>query len=272
MMKQLRFDNYFLAFLFLGLFSSCEEQTDWNFQSLENGILVVEAIITNELKTQEVLLSISTNDLNDEVLPAVDAEVRLIGGGKTFGFQADLNHPGSYFSTQVFSARLFINYTLEIVWNGKTYLSESQMTPVLPFPKPTFKAVGIDSLSIGEVAPLYLPHEQAMYEINVDWSHLVDSEPARAKLFFYTLKTIDISELFRPDKASVAFPKGSLLTEKKYGLNPEFAAYLRALLMETEWQGGVFDEASGSLPTNISNGALGFFAICAVRSNTFVAE
>ena len=47
---------------------------------------------------------------------------------------------------------------------------------------------------------------------------------------------------------------------------------VRALLMEAEWQGGVLDEASGSLPTNISSGGLGFFAVCAVLSDTLVAQ
>ena len=51
-----------------------------------------------------------------------------------------------------------------------------------------------------------------------------------------------------------------------------FAAYLRALLMETEWQGGAFDEASANLPTNITNGGLGYFAVCGVLADTLVAE
>ena len=42
--------------------------------------------------------------------------------------------------------------------------------------------------------------------------------------------------------------------------------------METEWQGGVYDENSASLPTNISNGGLGFFGVSAVLSDTLLAE
>ena len=83
---------------------------------------------------------------------------------------------------------------------------------------------------------------------------------------------LDISEIFRPPKATVVFPRGSVVFRQKYSLHPSFATYLRALLMETEWQGGVFDEASSSLPTNISNGGLGFFAVCAVLSEVVVAE
>ena len=272
MIKRIKFPGYYLALLMLGMFASCEEQTDWDFQSLENGALVVEAILTDEFKRQEVILSRSSNGLNDEAPSVSKAEVRVLGGGKTFLFREDFMQPGRYVSEKIFSAQSGVVYTLEIAWNGTTYLAESEMADILPFERMTFQSAGTDSLSIKEVAPLYLPHEQAMYEVDLFWAHLVNEESARAKLFFYTFSSIDINELFRPAQETVVFPKGSIVREKKYSLHPEFAAYLRALLMETEWQGGVFDEASGSLPTNISNGGFGFFAVCAVLNKTFLAE
>ena len=138
----------------------------------------------------------------------------------------------------------------------------------------TFKPYGgTDSLVVvDEVAPLYAPDEQAVYEINIDWSHLTSEEPNHAKLFFYTFSTVDVNELFKPPQENVPFPKGSIVIETKYSLNDEFAAFYRALAMETEWQGGVYDENSSSLPTNISNGAHGFFGVSAVLSDTLVAE
>ncbi len=272
MIKPIKFLGYSLPLLMLGMLTACEEQTDWNFQSLENGALVVEAIITDEFKRQEVLLSLSTSGLNDEAPPVSSAEVRVVGEGKTFFFREDFMRPGRYVSEKIFPAQSGVVYTLEIDWNGTTYLAEAEMADILPFERMTFQPAGTDSLSIKEVAPLYLPHEQAMYEVDLFWAHLANEESARAKLFFYTFNTIDINELFRPSQETVVFPKGSIVREKKYSLHPEFAAYLRALLMETEWQGGVFDEASGSLPTNISKGGLGFFAVCAVLNKTFIAE
>ena len=262
----------YLGLLGLTALFSCEEPTDWEFRLVENSALAVEAIITDEFKTQEVLLSLSRNALNGEAAPVSDAEVRLRGGGDTLVFLPDAHVPGRYFSEQPFAAQLHTPYTLEVAWDGTTYLAGSKMVEVFPFNKPTFVAVGTDSLSIGEAAPLYSPDEQAMYEVDIYWQHLADLGPKRAKLFFYTFNTIDINELFRPPKETVAFPRGSIVVEKKYSLDPEFAAYLRALLMETEWQGGVLDEASASLPANISNGGLGFFAVCAVLSDTLVAE
>jgi len=38
------------------------------------------------------------------------------------------------------------------------------------------------------------------------------------------------------------------------------------LLLETSWQGGVFPSDPANVNTNLSEGALGFFGICAVNS------
>ena len=148
------------------------------------------------------------------------------------------------------------------------------MIAVQPLNQLTFNAYGnTDSLTLGEVAPLYSPYEQAMYEINIDWSHLSAVEPNRAKLFFYTFSTVDIPELFPPEKETVVFPKGSIVIEKKHSLNDDFAAFYRALALETDWHWqGFYDENSASLPTNLNNGALGFFGVAAVLSDTLVAE
>lgn len=266
--------KYFFTVLLIVLITSgCEEKTDWDFHPEENGALVVEAILTNEIKNQEVILSLSYDTPNGEPIPVADAQVLVRGDGVIYNFQTASIQPGKYISELPFATQLGIPYTLEILWNGSNYLAENEMIEVIPFAPLTFKPFGqTDSVQIREVAPLYSPNEQAMYEVDIDWRHITGSDSSRAKLFFYTFNTIDVNELFRPEQENVPFPKGSIVIEKKYSLNPEFAAYFRALLMENEWQGGVFDEASASLPTNLNNGALGFFGVSAVLCDTLIAE
>ncbi len=264
--------NIFGLFLLITLLS-CEEQVDWDFKPQENGKLVVEAIITNEFKRHEIRLSLSYNDQNGLPLPATGASVFGTDGQNSVAFFENPNEAGKYLSALPFAAQPDIIYAIEIQWNGETYEAQNEMIPVYPFNPMTFATVGnTDSLRVGEVAPIYSPDEQAMYEINIDWSHLSNVEPNRAKLFFYTFNTVDISQLFVPTKEIVVFPKGSIVIEKKYSLNDDFAAFYRALVLETEWQGGVYDENSASLPTNISNGGLGFFGVSAVLSDTLIAE
>jgi hypothetical protein len=43
-------------------------------------------------------------------------------------------------------------------------------------------------------------------------------------------------------------------------------------MMETEWRGGLFDVERGNISTNLSEGAIGYFAASTVLSDsTFVA-
>lgn len=267
-----RYQPYFVGLFFLFGLLSCEEAVDWEFQPDENDFLVIESIITDELKFQEVKLSLPFADLNDLPIPVSGAEVVLNDGQQDILFLEANNQPGRYLSEQAFAAKMQNNYRLEIGWEGQTLHAENQMVEILPFGPIKYKTVGTDSLSIEEVAPLYALNEQAMYEVDIDWTHLIPSNTSQAKQFFYTLSTVDVNELFRPPKEVVVFPKGSIIIEKKYALNPEFAAYIRSFLMETEWQGGIYDENSSSLPTNISNGGVGFFAVAAVLTDTLIAE
>lgn len=261
----------YIAFL-ASAFFSCEETVDWEFQPEENGQLVVEAIITNEEKVQEVKLSLSFNALN-EIPPSVSgASVTLRTGTQMYLFAEALDQNGTYRSEQAFGVEFDKTYQLIILWEEQTYQAESQMVPVKAIPPISFNTVGQDSLTIDEVAPLYAADEQAMYELDINWTHITAGDVNRAKLFYYTLSTVDINGLIQPPKDEVVFPKGSIIIEKKYSLNDEFAAYIRTFLMETDWQGGVFDENASSLASNISNGALGFFAVAAVVRDTLIAE
>ncbi len=267
------FGKYILGLLILFGTLGCEEQVDWAFQPQENGALVVDAIITNEFKQQEVRLSLSFNELNGRPEPANGAEVVISDGQNSATLIEDISEPGRYFSGPAFAAQQNRVYKIDIQYEGLNYEAENKMIPVYPFGKMTFNAVGqTDSLTIGEVAPLYSQYEQAMYEIDIDWSHLTGSDSSRAKLFFYTFSTVDVNELFKPARETVVFPKGSIVIEKKHSLNDDFAAFYRALAMETDWQGGVYDENSASLPTNISNGGVGFFGVSAVLVDTLIAE
>lgn len=268
-----KISKFYFLIIISALFWSCEEITDWKYKTGENAALVVEAIITDEFKKQEILLSLSYDGINDLPAPVSDAEISIKAGNVSYYFSEDPGHPGRYESDKAFSASLNIKYKLEITWNNSIYQAENNMVQVIPFAPVTFKPVnGTDSLTFDMVPPAYSPHEQAFYEINVDWSHIFASDTSRSKVFYYTFSTIDVNEIFRPGKQTVIFPRGSVVIEKKFSLNKQTAYYFRALAMENEWQGSVFDEASAEIPTNISNGGLGYFCVCAVLTDTLTAQ
>jgi hypothetical protein len=115
----------------------------------------------------------------------------------------------------------------------------------------------------------YNPTLSAMYEVQLDWSSVPGYEnqnpdSCKAKVYYYTLPTLDVSELFAPGIEKVTFPAGTVIIERRYSLTDEHAAFLRAVLLETTWQGGYFNTASANIPTNLSTGAMGFFGACGV--------
>ena len=124
--------NRYLIYVLLLVIVSCEEAVDWDFKPGENNQLVVDAILTDELKVQEIKLSLSFDRLNDEAMPVSGAEVQVISGVQTVVFQEDNDVPGLYLSEQAFAAELEIQYRLEILWDGESYEAENEMVPVLP--------------------------------------------------------------------------------------------------------------------------------------------
>jgi hypothetical protein len=89
----------------------------------------------------------------------------------------------------------------------------------------------------------------------------------------YYLNTIDVNQLYNiPETQEVCFPKGTRIIRKKYSLTPEYQEFLRTLLTETSWRGGLFDVESGNVMTNLSNGAVGYFSASTVVSDTITVR
>ena len=53
-----------------------------------------------------------------------------------------------------------------------------------------------------------------------------------------------------------------------YGISKEQYEHNTALMLETDWGGGPFSGPPANVPSNISNGALGFFSANAVSSKS----
>lgn len=259
------------------LLYSCEEKTEWDIRPENLNTVVVNAMITNEYKQQVIKLSRPFSDLNGQAVPVSGAEITIGNGTSVMSFVESEMTPGTYLSEEATGASIDKIYTLEVQANGKMYSAEAFLVPVIPS-WPLQIVTAEDTLRKMEwIAPGYNPDDLAMYEVLISWTHLTDTTIAdtitEARLLHYTLNTIDVSYIVFPqEKEAVLFPPGSILIAKKYSLTEDFAAYLRALLAETEWQGSLFEDARGNLPTNISNGGLGYFSACSVVADTMVVE
>ncbi|MEM7103310.1 MAG: DUF4249 family protein [Bacteroidota bacterium] len=254
-------------------FMSCEEEVDWELATGGNEKLVVEAILTDELRFQEVKLSQSYDQLNGEPPAVTDAIVTLSIPGASVNFIHNDTFPGIYRSEIPFPIVDNLDYELTVEWQSEIYTSTSNLSNVYPIPQVTYRQFGNSDnlLVLNEFVPLYHPNQQAMYEVDIIWSHLTGNAADVAKTYFYTFNNVDISQLVRPDRADLPFPRGSIIVVRKFGLNDDFAEYLQALVIETDWTASLFYSNPSSLPTNISNDGLGFFSTCAVLTEILIA-
>ncbi|MEZ5082729.1 MAG: DUF4249 family protein [Bacteroidales bacterium] len=258
------------------LVTSCEEKIDWQLETEYVNTIVVNGIITNEVKYQQIRLTKPFASQNDQPVAVSGASIKIIVDNVQVQFFESPENKGYYISEIPVAATVDKTYQLFIQSEGKDYDAKTYMIPVIPTAPPYWVYNATKELyTIGWPAGQYSQFEQAMYEAEISWTHLLDSaytdSVSTAKLMYYTFNTIDVSYVIFPqDKEEVYFPLYSKAVVKKYSLTDEYAAFLRALLAETEWQGSLFEDARGNLPGNISNGGLGYFGACSVISDTLL--
>lgn len=274
--------KYYKIFVITALFvlslQGCESKFEFEPDSDNVNTLVVEAMITNENKRHYVCLSKIEKDYYKSKIPADSAFVAVVSADSTFYYREDSIEKGKYYSEHDFAGIKDNVYYLHIEYQKITYSANGKMTAVTP-PDTIKWALNTETglYYLTHVADNFVKENPAMYEINLDWHDVEGYEDlpydqTHALMYYYSLTTTDISQLFAPEKETVEFPLGTKIIERKYSLNHEHEMYIRSLLAETTWSGGFFDEAHGNLQTNIDNGAIGFFGVCTVYNDTIWVE
>lgn len=260
------------------LLSSCEKRTDWVLQSGNIDLLVVDGIITSEFKLQSITITKPVSGINDSPEPVRGATVLVSSDQLAITFKEDSLFSGRYISEKPFQGIPKKTYSLLITSGNQVYSSKAELAP--PINNFDFiryqKSESDHKYHFTRVPPQYNPVLPGMYEILLDWSGVPGYENEKPELclktvYYYTLPTMDVSEVFAPGIENVSFPAGTILTERRYSLTEEHAAFIRALLLETTWQGGYFNTASANIPTNLSTGAIGFFGACGVLQKQEIA-
>jgi hypothetical protein len=259
-------------------FISCEISNDLKIEPTENNFIVINGQITNEKKEHTIIISRPLNQLNETSEPVTAALVTLYDGDLLYILKENLLKPGYYSTDSDFRGFINKTYTLNILANKQKYYSSTVMLPVVPFNPLKCKFDETKQMfTVDSVTEAFDNHESAIYEISIDWTQVPDYEGTpieskKATLYYYMLSTLDVSEIFKPEKEKVYFPSGTTITEKKYSLTKQHAEFIRSLLLETEWRGGLFDVAQGNVKTNLSNGALGFFSASSVYQKIIVVN
>jgi hypothetical protein len=258
--------------LFLFIFMGCEEKSNLQFESQQSDFIIVDGMITSEVKAHSIILTKPVTSLNEEPLPVSGAVVIISDETSSQTLTEQPANSGVYKTTSNFSAEMGKNYSLLISYNGNVYNAKANMAQGYYFTPLRYKKNASNELyHIDWVASPYNAQRFSMYEILLDWSivpgyETLNPDSCKARLLYYTLPTLDVNQVLASEMEKVSFPVGTVITEKNYSLTAEHAEFVRSLLMETNWQGGLFDASHANVATNLSNGAFGFFSVCDVNT------
>lgn len=268
--------KYFLFILIISISHSCEKKIEWNLQEEYNDIIYVDGIITNEYKKQIIKLTRLVNDPNEKPSPVSGAIVLIMFGESVYELKEEVANSGIYQTEDSVAGITEFPYNLRIIYEGNNYTAHSFMNKGLQFtPLRFYKINLINKYRITWVAAAVNPNKPAMYEILLDWSNIPpyntqDPDLSKARLLYYTLPSLDVSEIFAPQLENLIFPEGTTIIEKRYSITQDHANFIREVLLETNWNGGFFGSTSANVPTNLSIGAAGYFAACGVTVDTIV--
>lgn len=245
-----------------GAFLSCEEEASIAIETQNVNLLAVEAVLTNENINHAVRLTRPYQQQNGSPAPVSDAAVSVSDGTTT----VQLVHSGN--GNYVTPKMRFVSgrtYSLTITHNGRQYLAQDSPLPVEPL-----NALSYSNAEGGYRFNFFETGTEPYYiEYHVDWSGTPScTTGCRAKIVYYDLKNIDTNELFKPNQSDFIFPAQSTVIRRKFSVSDQYRAFLRSMLSETQWRGSVFDVQRDNAPTNLSEGAIGFFAVSTVAADT----
>ena len=261
-----------LSFLLVMTLIACEEKINVVLKSENTDLLVVEGILTNEKTTHLVKLSHAYQTINGTSQPASGAIITITDGNNVYPLTETPAGSGLYFTDSVIAV-VATSYRLTIQYQRKQYFAQDNSVPVEPMEALKYRR-GKDTLfytltlNQSGTGANYIRH-------GVSWKNTPYCNAANAcdgEIVFYDLKTIDVNEIFKPEKEEFDFPLGTTIIRKKYSISPSYRSFLRGALSETEWRGGIFDVERANAPTNLSAGAIGFFAVSTVVSDTTMVQ
>lgn len=239
---------------------ACEEATNFSLTTEDSNLVVVEGILTNENINHRIKLTRPYKTQNETPEAIAGAVVTLNDESASYILAELPAGSGEYYTPQMRAVTGRV-YTLTIAYNEKEYTAQDSAVPVEALDAIQYKKAG-DRYEF-----VFAPSGQ---DPNFIEYTIVENNTAAGRLVYYDLKTLDVNEIYKPDKEDFTFPAEAMVIRKKYSVSTTYRAFLRSMLSETEWRGGVFDVQRDNVSTNLSEGAVGFFAVSTVVADTAV--
>lgn len=260
-----------LQLLVLFLAAGCEEEIDTPGSDAFQPVIVVEGVFTDEHNVQSIKLSSSSRVNNDELpVPVSNASVSITDGRTVFPLVERAPGSGVYETTTAVAGEIGKQYTLNIQHDGKVHEATDRMEPAGDLERMVYTNAG-DGYYNWEVPKNYSIEPGITYEWVASFHHPTGQVTT---IVYYNFTGLETSALFSMNQTSrlVRFEPGTKIVQRKFSLTREFYAYLKAVYAETVWKGDLYDVTPANPPTNLSNGAQGYFRVSAVATLEHIAD
>lgn len=265
---------FFLCLCFI--FVSCTKVINFELPEDKNNFLVVEGTITSEKKQHKIILSRTTSYYDPQPkLGVTGADVSVSDGSNTYIFH-DMND-GTYLSDTI-SFTPLRTYTLNIkLKSGESYTAQEYMDKVASIDSISYKKTNDPFHPSRKVYELYLwaqeDPEQGDYYlwnfyVNYEWINNDLNELSFTHDEFINGSYINGLKIYDLD-TTLIINDSNYVKVDMLSISKGYYNFIIAAMLETDWRGGPFDGPPANVPTNLSNGAIGYFSASDVSSYTF---
>jgi hypothetical protein len=280
----------FLAFvLVLTGCAEYEKEITWELDDYPD-MLVVEGIITNDLRQQQVLLT-KTSPYFDTLAPEVvsEAEVLVREGSNVYFFTESPTHKGLYLSDIAFSGEPLKTYELEVVLK-ESLNSTLEYSAVSKMPE----GINLDTIlcEIYEMPDLGFIEDEEDRDTTILSVAFFGKEPDDPNNYYTarvfqnkTTWNINVKELFLyNDDNNNSSNLNYLIINKNVGANDTIMLEIRSVekeyfdflngIQQIDQSGDAYSMSGppANAVGNISGGALGFFCATYISRATGIAE
>ena len=270
-MKALKYIPFFLLVL-----TGCTKEIDLELDNDEFQRLVVEAWLTDEEKAHEVRLTLTSDYFENEApSPAEGATVSITDGNETY-FLQELD-PGRYFTEENMSGKAGHTYTLNIDFDGKNYEAISTLEAAPPIDTLTFieEEDTEEDDEFNEYTILLHTTEPEGKGDHYYWKSFPMSAPDDPTRTFWEIaedEFVDGNLIGGAEIMYVEARPGETFKFEQYRITEEAFDFFLAIQFETIYKGGLYDTPPANIPSNVNNGAVGFFVTAGVVRSEVVFE
>jgi hypothetical protein len=272
-----------LSFLALAVFFfSCEEPFTIDTEQAPPRV-VIDGLITDNAAYQQVAIKWTTNFYNKEKSPGIENAVVTVSddAGNVFNFVHNpSNHAdssGIYIPETPFAGEIGKTYFLHVEIDGEVYEATDKMADVIP----------VDSLTV-------VPDEDEQEDPEIDgrfYEVLLFAQEPQNERNFYLFKFYRNDSLTYDSETDIYFSDDELLAENIDGVEAPIYyskgdrakvevfsmsrvgfVFYNDLFNLLNNDGGMFSPIPATPRTNLSNNALGFFHVGAVKTGEITID